>query len=31
VTETGSIELRAWHGVRVLSAPPRISSLTEIS
>src|ERR1700674_5178206 len=31
VTETGSIELRAWHGVRVLSAPPRILPLTEIS
>src|SRR5260370_24161774 len=31
VTETGSIELRAWHGVRVLSAPPRTLALTEIS
>src|ERR1700730_4194581 len=28
VTETGSIELPAWHGVRVLSAPPRTLSLT---
>jgi hypothetical protein len=31
VTETGSIELRAWHVVRVLSAPPRSRTLTEIS
>ena len=31
VTETGSIELRAWYGVRVLSAPPRILVLTGIS
>jgi len=31
VTETGSIELRAWHVVRVLSAPPRSRRLTEIS
>ena len=31
VTETGSIELRAWHVVRVLSAPPRSRPQIEIS
>jgi hypothetical protein len=30
VTETGSIELPAWHGVRVLSAPPRNPTLPAV-
>src|SRR5438067_13255738 len=30
-TETGSNGLRAWHAVRVLSAPPRIPAFAENS